>query len=71
MQDGWSALMLASSGGHGLASHANSGHADIVQLLLDRGAQINTQDHVSMRECRAPTTPEAIGFIYYIVVRSL
>ena len=35
-QDGWSALMLAS----------DSGHTDIVQLLLSSGAKIDMQDKV-------------------------
>ncbi len=35
-QDGWTALMLASS----------CGHREIAQLLVDRGADVNTQDKV-------------------------
>ena len=35
-QDGWTALMLAS----------DSGHTDVVQLLLSSGAQVDLQDKV-------------------------
>ena len=35
-QDGWTALMLAS----------DSGHTDVVQLLLSSGAQVDLQDGV-------------------------
>ena len=35
-QDGWTALMLAS----------DSGHTDVVQLLLSSGAQVDLQDEV-------------------------
>ena len=35
-QDGWTALMLAS----------DSGHTDLVQLLLSSGAQVDLQDKV-------------------------
>ena len=35
-QDGWTALMLAS----------DSGHTDVVQLLLSSGAQVALQDEV-------------------------
>ena len=35
-QDGWTALMLAS----------DSGHTDMVQLLLSSGAQVDLQDEV-------------------------
>ena len=35
-QDGWTALMLAS----------DSGHTDVVQLLLSSGTQVDLQDEV-------------------------
>ena len=37
LQDGWTALMMA--------SHA--GHMECVQVLLDKGADVNKQDKVS------------------------
>ena len=37
-QDGWTALMLASG----------SGHMECVTVLLDRGAEVNMQNKVSV-----------------------
>ena len=37
LQDGWTPLIMASL----------TGHAECVQLFLDRGAQVNHQDEVS------------------------
>ena len=37
LQDGWTALMMAS----------NAGHMECVQVLLDKGADVNMQNKVS------------------------
>ena len=37
LQDGWTALMMASK----------AGHTESVQVLLDKGADVNMQDKVS------------------------